>query len=85
MAESQSLELEISCVGKQMIYKVTVFDASGQETEGSGWIIARNLDRTEAAMAEAETTASQWCRQRGIVTYDLIDKRSYGPFLGPWH
>ncbi|PLP58228.1 hypothetical protein CYK37_15030 [Mesorhizobium loti] len=80
MAESLSLELEILRAGEQMLYKVTVFDASGQETEGSGWIVARNLDRTEAAMAEAETTASQWSRQRGIVTYDLIDKRNYDPW-----
>jgi hypothetical protein len=79
MAESLSLELEILRVGQQMLYKVTVFDASGRETEGSAWIVARNPDRTEAAMAEAETTASQWCRQRGIVTYDLIDNRNYDP------
>jgi hypothetical protein len=80
VAESLSLELEILRVGEQMLYKVTVFDALGQETEGSGWIVARNPDRTEAAMAEAETTASQWCRQRGIVAYDLIDKRNYDPW-----
>ncbi|PBC23484.1 hypothetical protein CK226_10185 [Mesorhizobium sp. WSM4311] len=60
-----------------MIFKVTVFDPDSGETTESGWIVAKDPDRTDAAMDEAQAFASVWCRQRGIETYDLWDHRVY--------
>ncbi|TJV21079.1 MAG: hypothetical protein E5Y04_28660 [Mesorhizobium sp.] len=77
MPADQTVTLDVSRAGRHMIFKVTVFDPGSGETTVSGWIVAKNLDRTDAALEEAQAFASAWCRERGIETYDLWDHRVY--------
>lgn len=73
----QTIQLDISRVGHQMIFKVTSLDANGDEIAHAGWHTAKALDHTDAAIEEAQTLASEWCRQHGLKTFMTYDHRVY--------
>jgi hypothetical protein len=73
----KSVQLEISRAGDRLIFKVSSLDANGSEIDHDGYHVAKTPDRSDSALEEAKSLASEWCKRHGLATFTMLDHRVY--------